>query len=131
MPCYLVYATAPTGMRARDANDALNAYVADGSHGIAVVHDHFTGRPHGGFAIVFPRNKHEPERPTIQARSKAGRFTAIGLVFALTPVGFDAQMAFTLDRYGHTSLDALRAAEPTDPRYWWQRDPEASEGTAS
>jgi hypothetical protein len=33
MPCYLVYATAPTGMRARDANDALNAYVADGSRG--------------------------------------------------------------------------------------------------
>jgi hypothetical protein len=53
------------------------------------------------------------------------------LVFALTPVGFDAQIAFTLDRYGHTSLDALRAVEPTDPRYWWQRDPEASEGTAS
>jgi hypothetical protein len=78
MPCYLVYATAPTGMRARDANDALNAYVADASHGIAVVHDHFTGRPHGGFAIVFPRNKHELERPAIQARSKAGRFTAIG-----------------------------------------------------
>jgi hypothetical protein len=40
-------------------------------------------------------------------------------------------MAFTLDRYGHTSLDALRAAEPTNPRYWWQHDPEASEGTPS
>ena len=128
MPCCLVYATAPTGMRARDANDALNAYVADGSHGIAVVHDYFTGRPHGGFAIVFPRNKHELERPTIQARSKAGRFTAIG----------SSSRSHRSDStpkwpscYGHTSLDALRAAEPTDPRYWWQRDPEASEGTAS
>jgi hypothetical protein len=41
-------------------------------------------------------------------------------------------MAFTLDPTAtHTSLDAPRTAEPTDPRYWWQRDPEASEGTAS
>ena len=43
------------------------------------------------------------------------------LVFAITPVGLDAQVGFTLHEYGQTTLDALRADEPEDPRYWWQR----------
>jgi hypothetical protein len=113
MPCYFVYATAPTGVRARDANDALNAYVADGSHGIAVVHDHFTGRPHGGFAIVFPRNKHELERLNDQGPLEGWEIHCHRLVFALTPVGFDAQMAFTLDRYGTRA--STRCAQPNPP----------------
>jgi hypothetical protein len=118
--CYLVYATAPGGMRARDANDALNAYIADAGRGIPVVHDHFMGAPHGGFAILFPRDERERERLDDTAPLEGWEIHWHRLVFALTPVGFDAQVAFTLDRYGRTSLAELRAAEPADPRYWWQ-----------
>ena len=47
-----------------------------------------------------------------------------GLTFALTAVGFAAQMEFTLDQYRGTSLEALRAADPPDKRYWWCQESE-------
>ena len=60
--CYLLYATAPEGVTARAANDALNDYGADRSRGIQVFHDHFTGKPHGGLAVVYPRSDEEAQR---------------------------------------------------------------------
>jgi hypothetical protein len=42
--CYLVYALAPEGATARQANDRLNEYVSDGRRGFVIFHDHFTGR---------------------------------------------------------------------------------------
>jgi hypothetical protein len=119
--CWLVYAIAPEGMSARAANDALNAYISDTSRGIPVVHDHFTGKPHGGFAVLFPRNDAELERLDDAGPLDGWEIQRHPLVFALTPVGFDAQLGFTIEEYGGTSLDALREAEPADPRYWWQR----------
>ena len=43
------------------------------------------------------------------------------LTFALTAVGFAAQVSFTLEQYRGVTLDELAAAEPDDPRYWWKR----------
>jgi hypothetical protein len=119
--CWLVYAIAPEGMSARAANDALNAYISDASRGIPVVHDHFTGKPHGGFAVLFPRDDAELARLDDSGPLDGWEIHRHPLVFALTPVGFDAQLGFTLEQYGETSLDALREDEPADPRYWWQR----------
>ena len=118
--CYLVYAIAPDQMSARDANDALNAYIEDRGRGVPVAHDHFTGKPHGGFAVLFPRNDNEL-RLDNPGPLEGWEIHHHPLVFALTPVGFDAQVGFTLQEYGHTTLDALRADEPEDPRYWCQR----------
>jgi hypothetical protein len=119
--CWLIYAIAPEGMSAHDANDALNLYISDPARGIPVVHDHFTGTPHGGFVVLFTRD--EQELGSLDDRGPLAGWTVErhALVFSLTPVGFDAQVAFTLENYGRTTLDALRAEEPEDPRYWWQR----------
>jgi hypothetical protein len=119
--CWLVYAIAPDGMNARFANDALNEYISDSRRGIPVVHDHFTGKPHGGFAVVFPRDDEELAMLDDPGPLEGWEIHRHPLVFALTPVGFDAQLGFTLEQYGATNLDVLREAEPTDPRYWWQR----------
>ena len=119
--CWLVYAIAPEGLSARAANDALNEYISDLSRGIPVVHDHFTGKPHGGFAVFFPRDDAELAGLDDSGPLEGWEIHRHPLVFALTPVGFAAQLNFTIEEYGGTSLDALRAAEPADPRYWWQR----------
>jgi hypothetical protein len=85
--CWLLNTTAPEGLSARAANDALNAYSSDTDPA-----------PLDGWEI----HRHP-------------------LVFARTPVGFDAQLDSTIVEYGGTSVDALRDVEPADPRYWWQR----------
>ena len=41
--------------------------------------------------------------------------------FSLSPVGFAAQTSFTLEQYRDVTLAELAAAEPADPRFWWQR----------
>ena len=48
--CYLVYALAPAGVYAGQANVLFNEYIGDPARGLAVYHDHFIGR-HGGIAV--------------------------------------------------------------------------------
>ena len=43
------------------------------------------------------------------------------LTFSLTAVGFVAQVDFTIENYGGTSLAELEAAEQPEKRFWWQR----------
>ncbi len=50
--CFLVYALAPEGVSARQANEQLNQYIGDRERGLIVSHDHFIGR-HGGFQAHF------------------------------------------------------------------------------
>jgi hypothetical protein len=119
--CYLVYATAPEDVSARAANDALNEYVADGRRGIPVFHDHFTGKPHGGVAVFYPRTTEEAALLDERGPLEGWDVVVHALTFALAPVGFVAQTEFTLEAYGETSLDDLRRAEADDPRYWWRR----------
>ena len=119
--CYLVYATAPEDVSARAANDALNEYVADPGRGIPVFHDHFTGKPHGGVAVFYPRTADEAALLDTAGPLEGWNLQVHALTFALAPVGFAAQTEFTLEAYGETSLDALRRAEADDPRYWWRR----------
>jgi hypothetical protein len=119
--CYLVYAVAPASVSASDANDALNAYVGDQARGIAVFHDHFARSPHGGIAVFDVRSEDELamlERPGPLAR---WQLHVHALTFSLSTTGFTEQTRLTVREYGKTSLDALREAEPQDPRFWWQR----------
>jgi hypothetical protein len=122
--CHLVYALAPDGMAAREANDALNQYIGDGRRGIPVFHDHFTGRPHGGFAVFDVRSEDELAMLDDPGPLDGWRISHHPLVFALSTVGFAAQSEFTLGAYGKTSLAELRAVERPDPRFWWREDAE-------
>jgi hypothetical protein len=119
--CYLVYAVAPEGTTAREANDALNAYITDSPRGLPVFHDHFTGKPHGGVVVFEVRSQNEAERLADPGPLPGWDLTSHALTFALTGVGFAAQTGFTIEAYGRTSLEELRASEPDERRFWWRR----------
>jgi rhodanese-related sulfurtransferase len=118
--CYLVYALAPSGTSAREANDLLNEYVADHSRGLAVWHDHFVGE-HGGAVVLDVRDDDEQAQLDEPGPLEGWRISRHPLTFSLTAVGFAAQTSFTLEGYRDVSLDELAAEEPDDPRYWWRR----------
>jgi hypothetical protein len=118
--CHLVYALAPAGVSAREANELLNEYLADKSRGLAVWHDHFIGR-HGGVVVFDIRDGQEEARLEDSGPLEGWQLATHPLTFALTAVGFSAQISFTLENYRGVSLEGLAAAEPDDPRYWWKR----------
>jgi hypothetical protein len=118
--CHLVYALAPEGVSARKANELLNEYLADETRGLAVWHDHFVGQ-HGGVVVFEVRDEHEEARLADLGPLEGWQLTTHPLTFALSAVGFSAQIAFTLENYRGVTLDELAAAEPDDPRYWWKR----------
>jgi hypothetical protein len=118
--CHLVYALAPAGVSAREANDLLNEYVADRSRGIAVWHDHFVGK-HGGAVVLDTRTNEEEARLHDPGPLEGWQLDVHSLTFSLSAVGFSAQTSFTLEQYRDVSLEELAAAESDDPRYWWKR----------
>jgi hypothetical protein len=118
--CYLVYACAPSGTSARAANERLNRYVEERDRGIAVFHDHFTGKPHGGVVVLDVQTEAELARLDEPGPLDGWTVAAHSLTFSLTAVGFAAQADLTLDAYRDTSFEELRGSEPRDRRFWWQ-----------
>jgi hypothetical protein len=118
--CHLVYALAPEGTSARDANERLNDYVAERDRGLAVWHDHFIGE-HGGAVVLDVRSEQELARLDDPGPLAGWQIAVHPLTFAVTAVGFEAQIAFTLEQYRGVRLEELAAREPDDPRYWWKR----------
>jgi hypothetical protein len=118
--CVLVHALAPEGTTARQANDRLNEYVADRRRGLAVWHDHFIGS-HGGAVVLDVRSDDEEALLDDPGPLEGWQLSLHPLTFSLSAVGFAAQTSFTLEQYRDVSLDQLAAAEPADPRFWWQR----------
>jgi hypothetical protein len=119
--CFLVYALAPEEMSAREANELLNEYIGEGGRGLIVSHDHFTGRPHGGFAVFEVQTEDEETKLADPGPLEGWQITSHALTFSLTAVGFVAQADFTLRNYGGTSLADLEQAEKPEKRFWWQR----------
>jgi hypothetical protein len=119
--CFLVYALAPEGMSAREANELLNEYIGESGRGLIVSHDHFTGRPHGGFALFEVQKEEEEAKLADPGPLEGWQITSHALTFSLTAVGFVAQADFTLRNYGGTSLADLEQAEKPEKRLWWQR----------
>jgi hypothetical protein len=115
-----VYALAPAGVSAREANDLLNEYVADESRGLAVWHDHFVGE-HGGAVVLDTRDDEEEARLGDPGPLEGWQLSVHPLTFSLSAVGFAAQTSFTLEQYRGVSLEGLAAQEPDDRRYWWKR----------
>jgi hypothetical protein len=119
--CYLVYALAPDGMSARDANELLNQYIGESGRGQIVSHDHFIGQPHGGFAVFEVRDEDEQAKLADPGPLTGWELTTRPLTFSLTAVGFVAQADFTVRNYGGTSLTELEEAEKPGKRLWWQK----------
>jgi hypothetical protein len=119
--CYLVHAVAPADLSAREANDLLNEYIVEEGRGQIVTHDHFTGGPHGGFAVFEVSTEAEAEKLADPGPLAGWTISSHALTFSLTALGFVAQADFTLRNYGGTSLSDLEAAEPSSKRFWWQR----------
>jgi hypothetical protein len=113
--CFLVYALAPEGMPASEANQRFNAYIGDRRLPLPLFHDHFIGPP-GGLVVFYAAT--EAERQALaESRRLAGWQVAVHpLVFARSPAGFDDQTAFTLRAYRGLAWEALRQepAPPTD-----------------
>jgi hypothetical protein len=118
--CHFVYAHAPAGVSAREANELLNEYVADRSRGLAVWHDHFVGE-HGGAVVLDVRDDEEEARLAEPGPLEGWQLSVHPLTFSLSAVGFSAQTSLTLEGYRDVTLAELAAAEPDDPRYWWRR----------
>jgi hypothetical protein len=119
--CFLVYAVAPEGMSAREANDLLNGYIGEDGRGLIVSHDHFVGKPHGGFAVFEVRDETEEAKLVDLGPLEGWTISIHPLTFSLTAVGFVAQADFTLRNYGGTSLTDLERAEQPRKRFWWQK----------
>ncbi|HEU6446298.1 MAG TPA: hypothetical protein VFL61_14685 [Gaiellaceae bacterium] len=119
--CYLVYAVAPDGVTARQANELLNEYVEDRRRGFVVFHDHFTGKPHGGIAVFDVRNQEAFELLDDPGPLEGWDLRRHAFTFSLAATGFAAQTALTAEAYGGKTLDELRAEEPEDERFWWRR----------
>ena len=119
--CHVVYAIAPEGVSAREANDLLNEYVEDRRRGISVFHDHFTGKPHGGIAVWDVRDEAEEALLNDPGPLAGWDLRSHALTFALTAVGFAAQIDFSLEHYADTSPAQLEVEEGDDPRYWWRK----------
>jgi hypothetical protein len=118
--CHLVYALAPAGVSAREANELLNEYVADRTRGLAVWHDHFVGE-HGGAVVLDVRDDDEEARLGEPGPLEGWQLSVHALTFSLSAVGFSAQTSLTLEGYRDVTLEELAAAESDDPRYWWRR----------
>jgi hypothetical protein len=119
--CHFVYAVAPEGVSAREANDLLNEYIGVPDRGLPVFHDHFTGKPHGGFVVFEVRTAEEESLLADPGLLTGWDLSSHALTFALNGVGFTAQTEFTIEAYGKTTLDELRATEAEDPRFWWRK----------
>ena len=119
--CYLVYAVAPDGVTARQANELLNQYVEDRRRGFVVYHDHFTGKPHGGIAVFDIRNREAHDLLDEPGPLEGWELSTHALTFSMAATGFAAQMELTAEAYGGQTLQQLRAEEPDDERFWWRR----------
>lgn len=111
--CYLVYALAPKGTKARAANDAINAMTADATLPLALWHDHFI-KEAGGCIIFYVANQ-EKQQALFQSQHLAGwQVDFRPLIFSFSPSAFDAQTSFTLKNYRHSDWESLRQQERPD-----------------
>ncbi len=119
--CYLVYAVAPDGVTARQANDLLNKYIEDRGRGFVIFHDHFTGKPHGGFAVFDVRDQQAFELLEDRGPLTGWVVSTHALTFSLAATGFAAQMELTAEGYAGKTLKERREEEGADERFWWLR----------
>ena len=109
--CMLVCALAPEQMKAADANDQFNAFVADRDLPLVLFHDHFIGRS-GGCAVFAVNSALEHDALADNDLLSGWNVTMHPLVFSRSPIGFDEQIAFTMKTY--RDLDWEHSRRVTD-----------------
>lgn len=105
--CYLVYALAPEGMRAAEANRAINSMIGDDRLPLALWHDHFLGEP-GGCVVFYVASKDQQVALFENQHLVGWRVHYRPMVFSFSPAAFDAQISYTLQTYGQSDWDELR-----------------------
>lgn len=105
--CFLVYALAPEGLSAAEANRTFNQYVEDPARGLSLYHDHFIGEP-GGVAIFYVEDANQRAALEDPGPLADWRLEVRPLVFARSPGAFDEQIAFTLRAYRSADWKHLR-----------------------
>ena len=111
--CYLVYALAPEGVRAAEANRLVNKMTADKTLPLALWHDHFIGQA-GGSMIFYVENPAQQQALFEGEHLKGWQVDYRPLVFSFSPSAFDAQTGFTLQNYRDTDWKTLRDSERPD-----------------
>jgi hypothetical protein len=96
--CFLVYALAPQGLSAAEANRIFNEFIAEPGLPLALYHDHFIGQP-GGIAIFFVETSAERDALLAQEFLEGWLVEYQPLIFSYSPAAFDEQIAFTLKAY--------------------------------
>ena len=112
--CFLLYALAPSGMPAADANRILNMFIGDPSLPLAVFHDHFIGQP-GGIVIFYVQTWQERNALLAQNHLDGWQVEIQPLIFSHSPSAFDAHIAFTLQAYRVMDWEVLQ--NETRPAY--------------
>ena len=105
--CFLVYALAPEGLPATEANHVFNEFIGDRGLPLAIYHDHFIGQP-GGVAIFFVENTKERDALLNQKYLEGWQVDFQPLIFSYSPSAFDEQTAFTLKAYREMDWEDLQ-----------------------
>ena len=105
--CFLVYALAPPGLPASEANRIVNEFIGDQRLPLVLYHDHFVGRP-GGFAVFFVKGPPERDALFEQKHLDGWEVNVHPLVFSDSAAGFDDQIAWTLRNYRGVSWEKAR-----------------------
>lgn len=105
--CFLLYALAPAGLPASEANRILNDFIGDRSLPLAVFHDHFIGQP-GGIVIFYVETPQQRDALWSQKHLDGWHVEIQPLIFSQSPSGFDEQIAFTLRAYRGVNWETLQ-----------------------
>lgn len=105
--CFLLYALAPRGLPAAEANRILNAFIGDPGLPLALFHDHFIGQP-GGLVIFYVETTQERDSLLSQKHLDGWQVEIQPLVFSHSPSAFDEQIAFTLRAYRGVDWEVLQ-----------------------
>src|SRR6266487_4349994 len=108
--CFLLYALAPPGMPASEANRILNMFIGDASFPLAIFHDHFIGQP-GGVVIFYVETAQQRDALLAQKYLDGWHVEIQPLIFSHSPSAFDAQIAFTLKAYRGVDWEVLQNEE--------------------
>jgi hypothetical protein len=108
--CFLIYALAPQGVPAAEANQIFNFFIGDSSLPLPLFHDHFIGQA-GGVAIFQVETPEERDALLSQSHLEGWEVEIQPLIFSYSPSAFDEQIAFTLKAYRSKKWEDLRREE--------------------
>jgi len=105
--CFLLYALAPDGLPAAEANRILNTFIGDPVLPLALFHDHFIGKP-GGVVLFYVETTQERDALLAQKYLEGWHVEIQPLIFSHSPSAFDEQIAFTLRAYRGVDWETLQ-----------------------